>query len=465
MKDKILLFIGILLGFSGFSQITSDAKSIETEYSDSNFIFGFCADDANVGSFTANDSSNQGGYNFEWFKFNDVTNGFTDVLTGFTINSDSTQSFIDNLSNGGYKVVLTKIDTVQEYHAWVYIGDTLELELAFYDKNDCDLVGVLANPYYPSNNSFDTTFTYKDPILHTEYTLWNKIMKFTWESDIDPNIVSFNSAALFITNLPWENTTYSLTIEDKFGCSASNDKFYEAIATKAEFRYETIIEKGTEEVAQGGYETPFSGSAPLMVKFTNESKNGENYRWYFGDSTRKDDVDTVFTNELSLEPIHTYYYTSDTGKTYTMELYSESSYGCKDSVRLSLTVLPTEIEFPNVFSPNGDTKNDVFILTDYQSIRDFKITIFNRVGQVVHEFEGDVRDWEGWDGRVKNHNTESPEGTYFFVVEVKGWDNKNYNNKNLKEQKPESGEGEGTDPNPPPSSSKFGVIRLYRSDI
>jgi len=469
MKDKILLFIGILLGFSGFSQITSDVGSIKTEYSDSNFIFGFCTDDLNGGSFTAKDSSEYGGYDFEWYKYNDIANDFTDVLVGFNINSDSTESFIDNLSSGGYKVVLTNVDTIQEYIAWVYINDKLSLELELFDENDCNLAGILANPFYPLNNSFDTTFKYEDPVSHTEYTLRNKIENFYWESDIDPEIVSFNSASLFVTNLPWENTVYSLTAEDKFGCTISDDIDYEAIATKAEFSWETIIEKGLEEPQQGEYETTFSGSAPLMVKFTNETKNGANYRWFFGDSTRKDDIDTVFTEDLFLEPIHTYYYTTDTGsngKTYTMQLYSESSYGCKDSVNLEITVLPTEIEFPNVFTPNSDNVNDVFILTDYQSIRNFKIVVFNRVGQIVHEFEGDVRDWEGWDGNVKNSNTESPEGTYFFVVEVKGWDKKNYNNNNLKDKGDSSSEndnsGEDTEITTPNTSNKFGVIRLYR---
>jgi gliding motility-associated-like protein len=184
------------------------------------------------------------------------------------------------------------------------------------------------------------------------------------------------------------------------------------------------------------------------VQFFNDSKNSIKFRWDFGDSTKHYGIDS-----LTMDPIHTYYYTiADSGKTYTMELYSESEYGCKDSVSFSIDVLPTMLEFPNVFTPNDDPFNNVFILTDYQSIRDFKIVIFNRVGQVVHEYEGDVRDWKGWEGKVKNSETEAPEGSYYFVVEVKGWDNKNYNNDNI------AGESEGD----AKSGIKFGVVALFR---
>ena len=34
----------------------------------------------------------------------------------------------------------------------------------------------------------------------------------------------------------------------------------------------------------------------------------------------------------------------------------------------------------------------------------------------MHTYTGDIRDWKGWDGRVKDSNREAPEGVYFWVV-------------------------------------------------
>jgi gliding motility-associated-like protein len=450
MKEIFLtLFIGLLVGFSGYAQITSNAKAVVTDYSSSDFVFVFCTDDPNGGSLVADDPTGYGGYTFEWYKYNVGTNDFTDALSGDIVNGDSTQSVLSNLANGGYKVVLTNVDTVWEYVGWVFINDELTLDLELYDENDCNIAGVLANPYYPYNNTFATSFVYIDTLTDTEYFLNNKIIDFDWDSNTEPDIVSFNSASLFVTNLPWENTIYSLVATDKFGCVITDDIDYIAIATKADFTWNHIDDKTLEILASGGVESLLEGSAPLEVQFFNEAKNSIKFRWDFGDSTANYELDS-----LNMEPIHTYYYTIvDSGKTYTMELYSESEYGCKDSVSFSLDVLPTMLEFPNVFTPNDDPYNNVFILTDYQSIRDFKIVIFNRVGQVVHEYEGDVRDWEGWKGKVKNSSNDAPAGSYYYVVEVKGWDNKFYNNNNL---------NSGSEETSNKSSIKFGIVGLFR---
>ena len=118
-----------------------------------------------------------------------------------------------------------------------------------------------------------------------------------------------------------------------------------------------------------------------------------------------------------------------------------------------------------MFSPtNQDGVNDIFILTDYQSIRDFKITIFNRVGQVVHEYEGDVRDWEGWDGFIKNSGSrKAPPGNYFVIFEVKGWDNVEYNIKNTKNDSNKNNETtvSTVEGDSPPGSTTVGILRLF----
>lgn len=455
---------------NGLGQISASADFFEaTEYSDSDFVFVFCTNDINGGSLTVNDSAGFGGYDFEWYKYNETTNDFTDLLTGSTPNIDSTSSTILSLNNGGYKVVLTNVDTVQEYVAWVYNNMELEVEIQFHPENGCDYLALWTNPYYGSPQHFDTPFVYYNVFTDDSIVLQNKIDTYEWISS--PELDSFNGRnSSFISiaenpsdndsELPTENTTFSVIVTDKFGCQAEDDIEYIAIETDADFSW-TSIDNKTDETESGSSDNELSGSAPLKVSFFNESLNGANYIWVFGDTTRKSNIDTLFTSDSE----HTYYYSApDSGKTYTLRLFSENEYGCKDSIFFKIKVEPSKIEFPNVFTPFSSTgQNDIFILTDYQSIRSFKITIFNRVGQVVHEYEGDVNDWEGWDGYVRNsNNRQASAGNYFFVFEVLGWDNVRYdNNRQKKTTTTESSGTEGEDTAPPPGDTQFGVIRLF----
>ncbi len=80
-----------------------------------------------------------------------------------------------------------------------------------------------------------------------------------------------------------------------------------------------------------------------------------------------------------------------------------------DSVHLSL---------PNVFTPNDDDKNRLFLPT-HSGIDQFNMKIYNRWGAVV--FETDLLE-RGWDGRTFA-GKECPDGTYFHVatfVDVSG---------------------------------------------
>ena len=70
---------------------------------------------------------------------------------------------------------------------------------------------------------------------------------------------------------------------------------------------------------------------------------------------------------------------------------------------------------PNIFSPNGDGVNDYFNPRDYlKGLRTFKLTIFDRWGQVV--FETTSLDGRGWDGML--NGVEQPQGVYIYSVEA-----------------------------------------------
>lgn len=94
--------------------------------------------------------------------------------------------------------------------------------------------------------------------------------------------------------------------------------------------------------------------------------------------------------------------------------------GCRDTSTLEIDAPPFEEHFetnkPNVFTPNGDGKNDVFTLEmngDYSDC--VELRIFNRWGQLIFTSSaGNTR----WDGYTSAGEKVSP-GTYFYTLIVK----------------------------------------------
>lgn len=74
------------------------------------------------------------------------------------------------------------------------------------------------------------------------------------------------------------------------------------------------------------------------------------------------------------------------------------------------------IDIPNAFSPDGDGNNDYFLPRNKseQNISKFKMTIYNRYGQVI--FETNQTSGRGWDGKF--NGVEQPFGVYVYTIEV-----------------------------------------------
>lgn len=76
-----------------------------------------------------------------------------------------------------------------------------------------------------------------------------------------------------------------------------------------------------------------------------------------------------------------------------------------------------DIVIHNGVSPNGDGRNDVFIIEHIEDYPDTHVGIYNRWGGNVWQKDGYNNTSVAWDG--SDHNgTTLPGGTYFYIVEV-----------------------------------------------
>lgn len=73
----------------------------------------------------------------------------------------------------------------------------------------------------------------------------------------------------------------------------------------------------------------------------------------------------------------------------------------------SLEELPIVLEIPNVFSPNGDGINDLFV-PKVKNLSNWKCSIYNRWGEKVFEINEKTMAWEG---------ANASDGVYYYVFE------------------------------------------------
>ncbi|MBE8722089.1 T9SS type B sorting domain-containing protein [Sphingobacterium pedocola] len=81
--------------------------------------------------------------------------------------------------------------------------------------------------------------------------------------------------------------------------------------------------------------------------------------------------------------------------------------GLRSTAWVTVNVLPRNLIIPNVFTPNGDGKNDRFEIVGHEGFDRIDLVILNRWGNEVYS-SSDYRN--EWDGSGLN------EGTYFYLI-------------------------------------------------
>jgi gliding motility-associated-like protein len=84
----------------------------------------------------------------------------------------------------------------------------------------------------------------------------------------------------------------------------------------------------------------------------------------------------------------------------------------RSSTRVPAQTLSSEFFIPNMFTPNGDGRNDRFQLYG-NTIRSMKMAIFNQWGQKIFET---TNQQGGWDGTYKGR--PQPVGVYVYVIAI-----------------------------------------------
>ncbi len=381
-------------------------------FSGTDNIYIFCAENEGAEMAALQVSTElEGTKTFLWEKYNESSASFDFY---FSESSSGQTSQISGLADGCYRATVSLGGTTEIYRAWAFNN---------WITVSGEEVASSCESFKMEGRFTTATLVYYDLSNNASIEIF-KDMKVQWE-DGSTTVSSVLSPEFF--DLPSQNTNYTFTAFDRFGCSASTNVFYESIVPEAKFSVDYGDQANANDL-----------EAPLTVSFINESQNADpgQYEWFFFrdlNEIKKEAegsqqaIDSIMVVAYDDSPVYTY---ENTG-TYMVKMVAKKVTElntCVDTFYLDdyIKIDSSYIRAANVFTPNGDGVNDVFVVKFF-SMKSVKISIFNRWGKKVHYWsKSDVQGFEDsftesvWDGKIGGRYA-SP-GVYYYVVEGSGRD-------------------------------------------
>ncbi len=114
---------------------------------------------------------------------------------------------------------------------------------------------------------------------------------------------------------------------------------------------------------------------------------------------------------VSVNPTGTVTYTPDyafVGED-VFEYQIADQNGRTSSAKVTINVLARDLQIPNVFTPNGDGRNDFFEIIGFEHYDQVSLVVVNRWGNEVYR---KIKYDNSWDGHGLNS------GTYFYIIEA-----------------------------------------------
>ncbi|MFN5324087.1 MAG: gliding motility-associated C-terminal domain-containing protein [Bacteroidota bacterium] len=298
-------------------------------------------------------------------------------------------------------------------------------------------------------NTKDSTFTYRIDLFATQAGTGLEVGGSSPSSTVYLTAIPTDEAVLlsWAEQVAWVNTEYTVyrfngSSFDSIGFSTSRN-FKDSLLLNGQSYCYKIRSKGSFSTngfvdpiynfSQEACATPIDNVPPCQpngtaLKF--DCEKGE-LEIDLGASATGCDNDVAF---------YTVYFKPDYASSYetlqvlnvssgTAWIYSDSSgvSGCykvaatdslgnisEFSEEVCLEYCPS-YELPNIFTPDGNLLNDLFIPFPYRFVESVDVKIFNRWGQLVFETnEPGIM----WNGKSQNEGSELPSGTYFYVCVV-----------------------------------------------
>ncbi len=189
--------------------------------------------------------------------------------------------------------------------------------------------------------------------------------------------------------------TYEVIVQDSIGCQASTSV--------------NIQSASTLELDYGDEVSIDLGESVDLFPTANFPIDTVNYTWEWSQDS------TLIFNDFPYNP------TAQPVTTTTYTVTVTNSEGCTVSDEITIRIRRNrDVFIPNVFSPNFDGKNDVFMIYGGIGISQISsMQVFNRWGDMVFENTNFGTDdpAQGWDGTHRGRELNPGAYVYYIVVE------------------------------------------------
>lgn len=331
---------------------------------------------------------------FRWLRHNSLSGLFEEVKTETSV----TVSEFVPVASGCYRVdVGGVLGDDKSYICWCLSPqiDSVKVDVS---ESTCYLLSLEGKAFAMDMEYYNPTSgqIFKEP----------QVFQWSWFSKPLIDVLTNKSSPHITIDAPVEDVIITAQVTNEAGVVFNQDIDFKALAVFSKFAFEPDDRDWPHEL---GDEKELS--APATLRFDNQSKgNITAYEWSFEWTL---DAQTNTNRVYERLPIYTF---QQPGNYQMKLLVTNEKSGCfSDSEVQSVKVLDSYIEFPNVFTPNGDGVNDEF-RPAFNSIKSYHLVIYNRWGGVVYESSNLEK---GWDGRMGSR--EMAEGVYFFVCKAEGY--------------------------------------------
>lgn len=324
-----------------------------------------------------------------------------------------------------FKIAVTTITTAAVVTSSVIIYNTFIKENNTSKKiitNSTTSTSTSTSPEAFTNNEQPIVITNQKEKENTANTNNEKIEQPTVNTNISSQKVEKTEKQTHVTQNEGLNTTEktintpTATTEEKTSLSSTENITTSSVPTSVTSKTNentTVPSSTSPNSSLAGINfnaSTLKGDAPLYVEFSAEGKANEFY-WDFNDGGTKTGENVFHTFETPGVYQVMLTATDENGKEKTISHKVEVFAKVKSSLA----------EIPNIFTPNGDGKNDV-LKVEGENIKEFKAMVLNTSGNTIFEWNTIDGFWDGNDMQ----NQLVPNGTYFLVIRALGSDNQPY---------------------------------------
>jgi gliding motility-associated-like protein len=120
--------------------------------------------------------------------------------------------------------------------------------------------------------------------------------------------------------------------------------------------------------------------------------------------------DSIIWNNSVNSPV---YYVKNEG-TFSVDVFSGPCFKTRERILAFRNggVEPTTNKIMSLFTPNGDGYNDTWVVNDPAITSPFKVSVYNRYGNLVYQSDNYQNDWLG-----DYKDTNLPQATYYYLIE------------------------------------------------